>query len=326
MSLITETIEGGFVTVSDSTRKFFADYSAALFAGDFTPMENRPGAAEAIEEFKSLFADGFSCQAFKDLLYNLGMFGCGRSRRLKAMAALLGLTDDEVEDCLKQPREEPGPKVYYLPPEYSPIRKIGKKKPPVDPDDENFCYAPNPEDTEDLEDRPDCQAAMAMLQDLHDLFPPHPLGLKSEEEGLQGVSTVAAQQTIEQPTFEADSEPDGKPKDIEIPPIKGPLYSPKTYLDAIYLAINISQDTTLEGCSGVEASAEALIERIQATLLELPIGYINPQLLPPGFEVPVPEIPERPPIITAGLSTGAGMKARRAAASARRRRTIQLEA
>lgn len=296
MPLVTEATEGGLFTVTPSTQKFFADYSAALFANDFTPIEDRPGAEEAIKELRALFADGISCQEFKDKLYALGMFGCGRSRRLKAIAAIIGLTDEEVKDCLEQPRQDPGPQSYYLPPDTDAIQLISLPTP--QDEDADFCALPGAdgEDTEDLPDLKDCEAANGILDGIASLFPPPP-----------------PDDIIDNPSPNEDLTQ-------EVPPLSQtfPLYSQRTYLDSYYTVLNLQNHPKVQGCEDFEADSEEMLERITETIRSLPPNYINPNLLPPEFEPPDISPGPRPPEIRIGLSDLAGRAANKSARSARR--------
>lgn len=345
MPLATEAIEAGLFTVSERTRRFFLDWRADLYAKIYTPIEDRPGAADAIAEMKALFADGFSCQEFKDKLYAMGAFGCARSRRLKAIAAILGLKDEDVEDCLAEPRKEPGPQVYYLPPEDITIERVSLPEPTdedtswceapgaqgiTDPADAlcptdtgKGCTEPDGEDTDDLPDTNDCDAASEMLRGIADLFPtllPGQIVDRTDQEDVIREAGTLPQIPDQFPTQEEEDNV------TEILPSLSrafPLYSPRTYLDALYTAINIHDHPKFANCDQVITQAEELIDDINKTILSLPRGYINPTLLPKGFEIPTSNVKQRPPKLNVGLSIEAGTRARQAAASARRRRAIQ---
>ena len=502
MALIMEAIDAGVFHPSESTRRFFADYSTALFERDFTPMEDRPGAAEAIAEMRSLFDEDYSCDDFKNRLYELGVLGCGRSRRMKAIAAALGLTDKQVEDCLSEPKATGDePHVYYLPPEDAPITKVGGEDVPDTKEPASYCpspEAPGPdshlcptdsgrgceepdgEDTADLENPSDCQTAEDILRGISDLFPTLPGGAlsdRTDQEGniieassrgeqakqdaqtvlketgntiagsfadywatspldtiladikagppvraqitsddvvshyanpedaaldenetdqdraesdpydtlsvensldeikaiMQGFGTSInqlddlaqiidlagdgiqaaailghldmieefkniirqaedAQRPLEEAEIAArriDNHWDEEPNVVEVQPSitqAFPLYSPRTYLDALYTAINIHDIPAMKNCQNVQDASEQLIETINNTIDSLPVGYINPDLLPPRGDTPDFTVKQPPRFSPAGLSPAAGMAARRSAASNRRYRANQMEA
>jgi hypothetical protein len=141
-----------------------------------------------------------------------------------------------------------------------------------------------------------------------------------------------AQRPLEEAEIAArriDNHWDEEPNVVEVQPSitqAFPLYSPRTYLDALYTAINIHDIPAMKNCQNVQDASEQLIETINNTIDSLPVGYINPDLLPPRGNTPDFTVKQPPRFSPAGLSDGAASAARRSAASNRRYRANQMEA
>ena len=103
--LLEEMHDAGILTYSDVTAAALKKIGLAAAAKTPTPPELTDEEAAGIEDLKKQLTNGITCNELKDLLFNLGVFGCARSRRIAAVAALLGIPYNELKDCLGQPRK-----------------------------------------------------------------------------------------------------------------------------------------------------------------------------------------------------------------------------
>lgn len=295
MPLLAEAVDVGLLKVSGATRRFLEDYRDAVNSGDYTPIEERTGAIEALQELKDLFADGVTCQQLKDFLYAMGLFGCARARRVKAMGAQLGFSDDDLEECFRDPDDDEL-KSYYLPPTTDselPTFPAGCFDRGLTDDERGIFCPPTLEFHKDVPpDLASCASPGVMkISNPQDALCPTDVGYGCQEgddadtEDLpEGPDCGGAQRLIDAMT------------DVALNPGAGrQLFTPATYLDMIYKTLAIKDRAREQHCTTVGASANKLIQGILDTV---PINYIPRHLLPPEWSkkwLPKPSIPPDTP-------------------------------
>lgn len=174
MALLEEVAEVGGLTLSPAA-------ISALLRIENNRMEGGDGNVvlteeeqEALDDLRAEFASEKNCHRLRDILFALGILGCGISRRIKAIGAALGFTDAEMRDCLKDPPKEDKPTPLFVP--TKPIAFTPEDEEPDAEGEGDGCETDDPsgEDTEDLPDTDDCKSAGLDVTQMSDIaLPPN---------------------------------------------------------------------------------------------------------------------------------------------------------
>lgn len=280
MPFLAEMADVGLLKLSETTRRFLQDYRDAVNSGDYTSIEHRAGADDALQELKDAFADGITCQQLKDFLWAMGLFGCARSKRVKAVGAQLGFTDKELEECLKE-QEDDGPRTYYLPPGTGiphPSFPKGCFEPGLREDERAIFCPPTLEFHKDV---PRHLVADECSPIMHVSHPQDALCPTDRGYGCGNGDDEDTEDLPEGPDCDSANSIIRAMSDTVLNPGGGrQLFTPATYLDVIYRTLAINDRMADRGCTTVAEHANTLIKGIMDSI---PDNYIPSHLLPPNW-------------------------------------------
>lgn len=111
MALLQELHEIGILKISDGALAALQKIADAATSDPYDPAILTDEEQTALDALKQEWLDDPDCKRLRELLVNLGILGCAVSRRIKAVLAALGLTDEEMEDCLKSPQPPTEPRI-----------------------------------------------------------------------------------------------------------------------------------------------------------------------------------------------------------------------
>jgi hypothetical protein len=174
MALLEEVAEVGGLTIGGDAAAALQKILNAQLQGGGATASLTEEEQTALDKLKAEFADEKNCKKLRQLLMDLGILGCGVSRRIKAIGAALGFTDAEMRDCLKDPPKEDKPTPQFVPTEdiaFTP----GDEEPDAEGEGDG-CETDDPsgEDTEDLPDTDDCKSAGLDVAQMSDIaLPPN---------------------------------------------------------------------------------------------------------------------------------------------------------
>lgn len=106
MTILREALDLGAFPSSATVRRAFEILEDELGQVSDLPSDTRTDVDKTIDEIRDTIRTREGCKRFRDLLYNMGLFGSARSRRVKAVAAQLGIPIEDITDCLRKSKDE----------------------------------------------------------------------------------------------------------------------------------------------------------------------------------------------------------------------------
>jgi hypothetical protein len=106
MALIREALDIGAFPSTDAVRRAFEIIERDLLPGAPLPTDQQDDVDKTLQEIRDCIKTPECCKRFRDLLYDMGLFGSARSRRVKAVAATLGIPIEDITECLSKSKDE----------------------------------------------------------------------------------------------------------------------------------------------------------------------------------------------------------------------------
>lgn len=106
MTLLREALDIGAFPSTATVRRAFEILEADLGQPSDLPADTRSDIDKTLDEIRDAIKTPEGCKRFRDLLYDMGLFGSARSRRVKAVAAQLGIPYEDIVECLRKSKDE----------------------------------------------------------------------------------------------------------------------------------------------------------------------------------------------------------------------------